>query len=160
MPACTYTPAPVDGALSVLQIFEFQAKTNPQHPLFRYDCPSARDGYEEVAWPEAVRMFETTARVLRRRLGSGVDYTTRPVVGILAATSAYEADTRASGKTLLATNHHVLRIGVSKFFEAWASERVVVLSSLDTPSTTIKCIERVLLLQIDPPEVRERRKRH
>ncbi|KAJ6487824.1 hypothetical protein C8R45DRAFT_257544 [Mycena sanguinolenta] len=86
-----YAPAPVDGSLSVLEIFEFQAKTNPQHALFRYDSPSARDGYEEITWPQAVKMFETTARVLRRRLGAGaVDCKDgkRPVVGILAATGS------------------------------------------------------------------------
>ncbi|KAJ6487830.1 hypothetical protein C8R45DRAFT_1144304 [Mycena sanguinolenta] len=91
----TYTPAPVDSALSVLQIFEFQAQTNPQHPLFRYDAPSNKDGgegkgYEDIAWPEAVRMFETTAHILRRRLGAGAvgGAEKRPVVGILAATSS------------------------------------------------------------------------
>ncbi|KAJ7247862.1 hypothetical protein B0H12DRAFT_1124293 [Mycena haematopus] len=84
----TYTPAPVDGSLSILQIFEFQATTNPHHPLFRYDSASARDGYENITWPQAVKMFDTTARVLRRRLGDTVDYTTSPVVGILAATGS------------------------------------------------------------------------
>ncbi|KAF7351310.1 Acetyl-CoA synthetase-like protein [Mycena sanguinolenta] len=88
MPA--YIPVPVDGALSVLQIFEFQAKTNPQHALFRYDAPSAQNGYEEITWPAAVKMFETTARVLRRRLGACVVDCKegRPVVGILAATGS------------------------------------------------------------------------
>ncbi|KAF7351307.1 Acetyl-CoA synthetase-like protein [Mycena sanguinolenta] len=92
MPPHTYNPVPVDGALSVLQVFEFQAKKNPQHPLFRYDSPSARDGYEDIAWPAAVRMFETTANVLRRRLApAGLvedEDRKRPVVGILAATGS------------------------------------------------------------------------
>ncbi|KAJ7123310.1 hypothetical protein C8R43DRAFT_44110 [Mycena crocata] len=85
-----YTPVPVHKALSVLQVFEFQATTNPHHPLFRYDSASAPDGYENITWPQAVKMFETTAQILRRRLSTtgAVDYTHPPVVGILAATGS------------------------------------------------------------------------
>ncbi|KAF7341776.1 Acetyl-CoA synthetase-like protein [Mycena sanguinolenta] len=86
----SYTPAPVDGSLSLLQIFEFQATTNPHQPLFRYDSASARDGYENITWHQAVKMFDTTARILRRRLGNTgtMECAHRPVVGILAATSS------------------------------------------------------------------------
>ncbi|KAF7350260.1 NRPS-like enzyme [Mycena venus] len=86
----TYKPAPVDGTLSVLQIFEFQATTNPHHPLFRYDSVSARDGYENVTWAQAVKMFNTTAQILRRRLRNTttIDCAHPPVVGILAATGS------------------------------------------------------------------------
>ncbi|KAF7341778.1 NRPS-like enzyme [Mycena sanguinolenta] len=86
----TYTPAPVDGSLSLLQIFEFQATTNPHQPIFRYDSASARDGYENITWQQAVKMFDTTARILRRRIGNTVtmDCAHRPVIGILAATSS------------------------------------------------------------------------
>ncbi|KAJ7344017.1 hypothetical protein DFH08DRAFT_962157 [Mycena albidolilacea] len=66
----TYTPVPVDGSLSILQIFEFQATMNPHHPLFRYESASARDGFENIAWPQAT----TSAHP--------------PVVGILAATGS------------------------------------------------------------------------
>ncbi|KAJ7670303.1 hypothetical protein B0H17DRAFT_202349 [Mycena rosella] len=84
----TYTPVPVDGVLSILQIFEFQATTNPHHPLFRHDSTSARDGYEDITWPQAVKMFDTTAQILRRRFSEPVDHTHPPVVGILAATGS------------------------------------------------------------------------
>ncbi|KAF7341779.1 NRPS-like enzyme [Mycena sanguinolenta] len=86
----TYTPAPVDGSLSLLQIFEFQATTNPHQPIFRYDSASARDGYENITWQQAVKMFDKTAQILRRRIGNTalMDCADRPVVGILAVTSS------------------------------------------------------------------------
>jgi hypothetical protein len=83
----SYTLPPADGSLSLLQVFEFHATTNPDHPLFRYDSAASDDGH--ITWRQAVKMFDTTARSIRRRLGGGtiVDCTPPPVVGILAATS-------------------------------------------------------------------------
>ncbi|KAJ6484081.1 hypothetical protein C8R45DRAFT_1000132 [Mycena sanguinolenta] len=84
-----YTPVPVDGSLSLLQVFEFQATTNPHQPLFRYDSASAPDGYENITWRQAVKIFDTTAQILLRRMGitGTIDCTHPPVVGILAAIS-------------------------------------------------------------------------
>ncbi|KAJ6475669.1 hypothetical protein DFH09DRAFT_446189 [Mycena vulgaris] len=84
----TYSLPSVDGSL--LQSFEFHATTNPHHPLFRYDSASASEGYEDITWRQAVTMFDTTAKIIRGRLGGGgtVDCTPPPVVGILASTSA------------------------------------------------------------------------
>ncbi|KAJ6600965.1 hypothetical protein DFH09DRAFT_969448 [Mycena vulgaris] len=86
----TYTPPPADGSLSLLQIFEFHATTNPHHPLFRYDSDSASEGYENIPWRQAMKMLDTTAKIIRHRLGGGgtVNCTPSPVVGILASTSA------------------------------------------------------------------------
>ncbi|KAF7339024.1 Acetyl-CoA synthetase-like protein [Mycena venus] len=85
-----YTLPCADGSLSLLQVMEFHAKANPDHPLFRYDSASAREGYEDITWRQAVNLFDTTAQIIRRRLGGGaaVDRTPPPVVGILASTSA------------------------------------------------------------------------
>ncbi|KAJ7117148.1 hypothetical protein C8R44DRAFT_792013, partial [Mycena epipterygia] len=74
--------------LSLLQVVEFHATKNPDHTLFRYDSASAREGYEEITWRQAGRMFDTTAQIIRRRLGDAVDHTSPPIVGILAATGA------------------------------------------------------------------------
>ncbi|KAJ7482012.1 hypothetical protein FB451DRAFT_1237794 [Mycena latifolia] len=83
-----YTLPPADGSLSLLQIFEFHATTNPDHPLFRYDSPTG--GYGQITWHQAVKLFDKTAQIIRRRLGGGttVDCTPPPVVGILAATGS------------------------------------------------------------------------
>ncbi|KAF7348965.1 NRPS-like enzyme [Mycena venus] len=85
-----YTLPCADGSLSLLQVMEFHAKANPDHPLFRYDSASAREGYEDITWRQAMNLFDTTAQIIRRRLGGGaaVDLTPPPVVGILASTSA------------------------------------------------------------------------
>ncbi|KAJ7770524.1 hypothetical protein B0H16DRAFT_1515748 [Mycena metata] len=82
-----YTPLPLDGSLDILQAFEFQATQNPHRALFRYDSESASDGYEEITWSRAVKMFETTAQIVRHLLNE-IDYAHPPVVGILAATSS------------------------------------------------------------------------
>ncbi|KAJ7128068.1 hypothetical protein C8R46DRAFT_1017532 [Mycena filopes] len=85
-PTSTYTPVPSDGSLDIVQVFQLQASQNPNHPLFRYDSESALEGYDEITWSRAVKMFETTAQILRRRLADNGDNT--HVVGILAATSS------------------------------------------------------------------------
>ncbi|KAJ7189320.1 hypothetical protein GGX14DRAFT_485207 [Mycena pura] len=82
-----YTPC-TDGSLSLLQVMEFHAKANPDHPLFRYDAPSTPEGYEDITWRQAVDLFDTTAQIIRGRLGAAVDRTPPPVVGILASTSS------------------------------------------------------------------------
>ncbi|KAJ7039836.1 hypothetical protein C8F04DRAFT_280625 [Mycena alexandri] len=82
-----YTPVPLDASLDILQAFAFQATKNPDHPLFRYDSESTSEGYEEITWSRAMKMFDTTAQILRHRL-TKTDYTHSPVVGILAATSS------------------------------------------------------------------------
>ncbi|KAJ7770520.1 hypothetical protein B0H16DRAFT_1881524 [Mycena metata] len=84
-----YTPLPLDSEpLDILQAFAFQATKNPDHPVFRYESQSAPEGYEQITWSRAVKMFDTTAQILRRRLTGTVDYTHPPVIGILAATSS------------------------------------------------------------------------
>ncbi|KAJ7039814.1 hypothetical protein C8F04DRAFT_996222 [Mycena alexandri] len=87
LPTTPYTPLPLDGSLDIFQAFEFQSTKNPDHALFRYDSESASEGYEEISWSRAVKMFDTTAQILRHRLPE-TDYTRPPVVGILAATSS------------------------------------------------------------------------
>ncbi|KAJ7039812.1 hypothetical protein C8F04DRAFT_1254618 [Mycena alexandri] len=48
-------PVPVDGSLDILQAFE-------------YDSKSASEGYEQITWSDpAVKMFNTTTQILRRR---------------------------------------------------------------------------------------------
>ncbi|KAJ7935114.1 hypothetical protein B0H13DRAFT_1949732 [Mycena leptocephala] len=83
-----YTLPCADGSLSLLQVMEFHAKANPDHPLFRYDSPSTPEGYEDITWRQAVNLFDTTAQIIRGRLGAAVDRTPPPVVGILASTSS------------------------------------------------------------------------
>ncbi|KAJ6571067.1 hypothetical protein B0H19DRAFT_1346182 [Mycena capillaripes] len=84
-----YTLPHADRSLSLLKIVEFHATTNPDHPLFRYQSASAPEGYEDVTWCQARKMFHTTAQIIRHRLGGegAVDCTSPPAVGILAATS-------------------------------------------------------------------------
>ncbi|KAJ7770560.1 hypothetical protein B0H16DRAFT_1715220 [Mycena metata] len=82
----TYTPLPLDSEpFDILQAFAFQATKNPDHPVFRYESES---GYEQITWSRAVKLFDTVAQILRRRVTSTIDYTHPPVIGILAATSS------------------------------------------------------------------------
>ncbi|KAJ6518216.1 hypothetical protein C8R47DRAFT_1086338 [Mycena vitilis] len=83
-----YIVARTDGSLSLLEHFEFNATTNPSHTVFRYDSASAPDDYEDITWKQAMKMFRTTAKIMRHHVGSAFERTPRPVVGILASTSA------------------------------------------------------------------------
>ncbi|KAJ6538456.1 hypothetical protein DFH09DRAFT_1368847 [Mycena vulgaris] len=63
----------------------------PSLPLTDPCCnPLTSEGYEDITWRQAVTMFDTTAKIIRDRLGGGgtVDCTSPPVVGILASTGA------------------------------------------------------------------------
>jgi len=75
-----------DAGLSVLQVVEFHATKNPDHPLFRYDSSSSREGYEDITWSQAGKMFDKTAQMIRLRIGDAADCTPPLIVGILAAT--------------------------------------------------------------------------
>lgn len=83
----TFRPPPLDGTLTIPEIFDWHLRNTPDHPLLEYveDDGSIRS----ILWPEAVRAIHRTARLMRVLMGcdpeqcpdvsSGV-----PVIAILA----------------------------------------------------------------------------
>ncbi|KAK0238145.1 hypothetical protein EDD85DRAFT_921521 [Armillaria nabsnona] len=78
----TFIPPPLDGSLTLPEIYDWHSKHNPGHRLFVY---TQQDGTPRtVYWPEAVRAVHTGAKLFRDRLGWKPGPNEKPVVAILA----------------------------------------------------------------------------
>ncbi|KAJ7229429.1 hypothetical protein B0H12DRAFT_1147826 [Mycena haematopus] len=82
----TFSPPPLDGTLTVAEMYDWHGQNTPHHRLFVY----ARDdgSIRTVYWPEAVQAVYMGARILRERFGWKPGMGKLPVVGILAASDA------------------------------------------------------------------------
>ncbi|KAF8213914.1 hypothetical protein K438DRAFT_2148714 [Mycena galopus ATCC 62051] len=78
--------APLDGSLSVAEIYDWHGQNTPHHRLFVF----ARDdgSIRTIYWPEAVQAVYMGADILRKRFGWKPGMKKLPVVGILAASDA------------------------------------------------------------------------
>ncbi|SJK98376.1 uncharacterized protein ARMOST_01641 [Armillaria ostoyae] len=79
----TFIPPPLDGSLTLPEIYDWHSKHNPGHRLFVY---TQQDGTPRtICWPEAVRAVHTGAKLFRDRLGWKPGMANeKPVVAILA----------------------------------------------------------------------------
>ncbi|PBK89816.1 acetyl-CoA synthetase-like protein [Armillaria gallica] len=78
----TFIPPPLDGSLTLPEIYDWHSKHNPSHRLFVY---TQQDGTPRtIYWPEAVRAVHTGAKFFRDRLGWKPGANEKPVVAILA----------------------------------------------------------------------------
>ncbi|TFK38857.1 hypothetical protein BDQ12DRAFT_629926 [Crucibulum laeve] len=78
----TFHPPPLNGSLTLPQLYEWHLQHTPNHRLFSfaYDDGTVRDIY----WPEAVRAVHVGAKTVRDRLASRLVTGDAPVVAILA----------------------------------------------------------------------------
>ncbi|KAF9451607.1 acetyl-CoA synthetase-like protein [Macrolepiota fuliginosa MF-IS2] len=76
----TFTPPPLDGSLTVPEIYDYHLGHSSTHPLFVYDCDSA---VQTITWKQAVQAIHTAARSLRS-IPTLQDTRDVPVVAILA----------------------------------------------------------------------------
>lgn len=79
----TFSPPPLDGALTPPELHEWHLENSPQHRLFvlSLDNGDART----IHWPEAVRAIHTGVRIVRSIMGWTPGMKEIPVVAILAA---------------------------------------------------------------------------
>ncbi|KAK0480753.1 hypothetical protein IW261DRAFT_1685198 [Armillaria novae-zelandiae] len=78
----TFIPPPLDGSLTLPEIYDWHSKHNPGHRLFVY---TQQDGSPKtIYWSEAVRAVHTGAKLFRDRLGWKLGADEKPVVAILA----------------------------------------------------------------------------
>ncbi|KAK0220052.1 hypothetical protein IW262DRAFT_1554790 [Armillaria fumosa] len=78
----TFIPPPLDGSLTLPEIYDWHSKHNPDHRLFVY---TQQDGTPKtIYWPEAARAVHTGAKLFRDRLGCKLGADEKPVVAILA----------------------------------------------------------------------------
>ena len=83
----TFRPPPLDGSLSVQELYEWHADNNPDHRLFVY---SRADGSTHtISWREAARAIYACVKTIRARLGWTPGSMETPVIGILAPSGAH-----------------------------------------------------------------------
>ncbi|KAJ7769931.1 hypothetical protein B0H16DRAFT_1516867 [Mycena metata] len=79
----TFSPPPLDGTLTIAQIYDWHFRHTPSHPLFLY---ARQDGSSRtIYWPEAVQAIYVGTRILRDRFDWTAGTTSMPVVAILSS---------------------------------------------------------------------------
>lgn len=79
----TFSPPPLDGSLTLPELYEWHLKNTPNHRLFVFS--REHGGTRTILWPEAVGAVRTGARLVRRAMGWKSGMNDVPVVAILAA---------------------------------------------------------------------------
>lgn len=89
----TFIPPPLDGTLTIPQIYDFHLEHNPEHVLFVYD---GKDGdVNTISWGRAARAIHTAAKAVDCKVG--VDLARlegereAPAVGILAVIGRFSS---------------------------------------------------------------------
>ncbi|KAJ7667223.1 hypothetical protein B0H17DRAFT_990381 [Mycena rosella] len=78
----TFAQPPLDGSLTLPEIFEHHAQHSPDHPLFHY--VDADNVSQTISWSRAVEAFHNAARIILDQVKPGSS-DPRPVVAILAS---------------------------------------------------------------------------
>ncbi|TFK52863.1 acetyl-CoA synthetase-like protein [Heliocybe sulcata] len=79
----TFRPPPLDGSLTLPEIYDWHYHNTLNHPLFAY---ADEDGVDhEILWPLAVRAIHRVGHILRPRVGSHETQDGPAVVAVLAA---------------------------------------------------------------------------
>ncbi|KAJ7448015.1 hypothetical protein FB451DRAFT_1289566 [Mycena latifolia] len=82
----TFKPPPLDGSLSIGQIYDWHFQNTSNHRLFVY---ARQDGtIRTIFWPEAIHAVYVGAQILRDRFSWVAGKAETPVVSILAASDA------------------------------------------------------------------------
>ncbi|KLO13762.1 acetyl-CoA synthetase-like protein [Schizopora paradoxa] len=77
----TFKPPPLDGSLTLPEIYDWHADKSREHPLFVF--PNADGGLRTILWPEAVRAIHRAGQLVKSRL-SAEDNRGGNVIAILA----------------------------------------------------------------------------
>lgn len=84
----TFKPPPLDGSLNLPEICEWNARNNPEHPVFVY---ADGDGEEhEILWPRFVRAMRRVSTFVEGVISScqSGHHTIPRTIGILASGGA------------------------------------------------------------------------
>lgn len=79
----TFKPPPLDGSLTVPELFDYNGLHSAKHPLFRYDSPE-NGNFRSITWEEGVAAFHIAGHYFREHINDE----TPVVVGILANTDS------------------------------------------------------------------------
>lgn len=97
----TFRAPPIDGSLTVPELFDWHLQNTPDHPLFIYSDEHSEE--HVLSWPQGVRAMHGSARIVMDRVrprGSEI-----PVVAILAAAGKVAG---LPSILVLTTSHHFL----------------------------------------------------
>jgi acyl-CoA synthetase (AMP-forming)/AMP-acid ligase II len=84
----TFTSPPLDGTLTIAQVYDWHFLNTPNHRLFVY--AQADGSTRTIYWPEAVQAIYVGSTILRRRFKWLSGRGPKPVVSILASPGNYE----------------------------------------------------------------------
>ncbi|KAJ7930505.1 hypothetical protein B0H13DRAFT_2532734 [Mycena leptocephala] len=82
----TFVPPPLDGSLTIAQLYDWHFQNTPNHRLFVY--ARADGSIRIIYWPEAVQAIYMGAKILRDRFKWIPGMVETPVVSILASSDA------------------------------------------------------------------------
>ncbi|GLB41023.1 putative acetyl-CoA synthetase-like protein [Lyophyllum shimeji] len=82
----TFSPPPLDGTLTIPEIYDYHLQHHGDHPLFVYDevTPQGARRIVTINWRRAVRGIYTAARIVECKVGPIEGPDEAPVVAILA----------------------------------------------------------------------------
>src|SRR5882762_3186454 len=80
----TFTLPPLDGSLTIPEIYDFHLQHSPNHPLYVYSDDSSSECI--IPFRRAVRAIHRAGGIIRTRLGTVESLSKRPIVAILAMT--------------------------------------------------------------------------
>ncbi|KAF8066748.1 hypothetical protein FPV67DRAFT_1496289 [Lyophyllum atratum] len=82
----TFSPPPLDGTLTIPEIYDYHLEHSGEHPLFVYDEKTEEGDVEAVtiSWGRAVRAIHAAARVVECEFGRIEGPDEAPVIAILA----------------------------------------------------------------------------
>lgn len=102
----TFKAPPLDGTLTIAQIYDWHFLNTPNHPLFVY----ARDdgSTRTIYWPEAVRAVYAGAKFLRDRFKWTAGTGEMPVVGVLASSGLCQLRRRNLINKMTQTRYNIL----------------------------------------------------
>lgn len=83
----TFRPPPLDGSLTLSQIYDWHYKHTPDHRLFIFADDD--NNIRSIHWPEGVRAIYNGVRYLQSNTDLKSESGIAPVVGILGMTGEY-----------------------------------------------------------------------
>lgn len=102
----TFTPPPLDGSLTVSEIYDFHYEKNPWHPVFVFAAaPQQLTSltYSDVV-PAAHRAARFVAKLMNLNIESNSEEAARPLVAIVA-TSGMFITNQAAGILIMVNRH-------------------------------------------------------
>ena len=87
----TFQCPPLDGSLSLPEIYDWHYHNTPHHPLFVFADEKANDNHI-ILWPQVVRAVHEAGRIVRSRVPRDGKQSSTPVVAIVAAVGMFNAN--------------------------------------------------------------------